>query len=136
MAALGLCAGIGSPGPAIAAEADRASALRWFDGVDTDRSGTIDLAEVDRVREKRVRRYDGDGDGYISLDEFNYSVPRELEDELERRRRRFAVMDLDGDERLDRSEYMGFGARVVDAADLDGDGAVTRDEFLQTVAPD
>lgn len=118
-----------------AGPADRESALRWFDDVDSDHNGMIDVAEIDRVRDKRFRRYDGNNDGYISLDEFNFSVPQELADEIERRRRRFEVMDLDGDGELTKDEYMRFGARVVAAADVDGDGFVTRDEFATAVAP-
>lgn len=121
--------------PAAAGPADRESALRWFDEVDSNRSGTIDVAEIDRVRDKRFRRYDGDGDGYITLDEFNFSVPEELADEIERRRRRFHVMDLDGDGQLSKDEYMKFGARVAAAADINGDGVVTREEFAEAVAP-
>ncbi len=114
---------------------DRESALRWFDDVDSDHNGVTDVAEIDRVRDKRFRRYDGDGDGYITLDEFNFSLPENLADEIERRARRFAVMDLDDDGRLTKDEYMQFGGRVVAAADLNGDGVVTRDEFATAVAP-
>jgi Ca2+-binding EF-hand superfamily protein len=124
-----------SPGSAQAGPADRESALRWFDGVDSDHNGVIDVAEIDRVRDKRFRRYDGDGDGYITLDEFNFSLPEELGDEIERRARRFAVMDLDDDDELTKDEYMRFGGRVAAAADLDGDGVVTREEFATAVAP-
>ncbi|MGE0653464.1 MAG: EF-hand domain-containing protein [Alphaproteobacteria bacterium] len=121
--------------PAAAGPADRDSALHWFDSVDTDHDGAFDAAEIERVRDKRFRRYDGNGDGYVTLDEFNFAVPEELADEVERRRRRFLVMDLDGDQRLTKDEYMLFGTRVIDAADSNGDGIVTRDEFADSVAP-
>lgn len=121
--------------PAQAGEADRESALRWYDAVDTDHTATVDAAEMSRVRDRWFPRYDGDGDGYVTLDEFNFSVPGELEDERERRARRFAVMDLDGDGRMSRDEHLKFGDRVMQAADLNGDGIVTRQEFADTVAP-
>lgn len=124
-----------SVAPAAAGQADRESALRWYDGVDTDHNETVDAAEMNRVRDKRFRRYDGNGDGYITLDEFNYSIPEDLGDERERRSRRFAVMDRDGDSRLDKDEYLAFGGRVIQAADRNGDGIVTRQEFADTVAP-
>ena len=121
--------------PAQAGEADRESALRWYDAVDTDHTATIDAAEMRRVRDRWFPRYDGDGDDYVTLDEFNFSVPGEMEDERERRSRRFRVMDLDGDGQLSRDEHLAFGDRVMQAADLNGDGVVTRQEFADTVAP-
>ena len=124
-----------SVAPAAAGQADRESALRWYDGVDTDHNEMVDAAELNRVRDKRFRRYDGNGDGYITLDEFNYSIPEDLGDERERRSRRFAVMDRDGDSRLIKEEYLEFGGRVIQAADRNGDGIVTRQEFADTVAP-
>ncbi len=130
-----LPAGLLGAGPASAGPADRDSALRWFDSVDSDHDGAFDAAEIDRVRDKRFRRYDGNGDGYVTLDEFNFSLPEDLDDEIERRRRRFLVMDLDADQRLTKDEYMRFGARVIESADINGDGFVTRDEFADTVAP-
>jgi Ca2+-binding EF-hand superfamily protein len=121
--------------PAVAGQADRESALRWYDGVDTDHNEMVDAAEMNRVRDKRFRRYDGNGDGYITLDEFNYSIPEDLGDERERRNRRFAVMDRDGDRQLDKDEYLAFGGRVIQAADQNGDGVISRQEFADTVAP-
>jgi hypothetical protein len=121
--------------PAAAGQADRDSALRWYDGVDTDHNEMVDAAEMNRVRDKRFRRYDGNGDGDITLDEFNYSIPEDLGDERERRSRRFAAMDRDGDSRLTKEEYLQFGDRVIQAADQNGDGIVTRQEFADTVAP-
>ena len=128
-------AALSAAAPGYAAQDDRDSALRWYDAVDTDKSQTIDAEEMRRVRERWFPRYDGDGDGYVSLDEFNFSVPAELADERERRSRRFKVMDLDGDGLLSREEHLQFGNRVMQAADLNGDGIVSRDEFAQTVAP-
>ena len=124
-----------APASAAAGPADRDSALRWFDAVDSDHNGVTDVAEMNRVRDKRFRRYDGDGDGYITLDEFNFSLPEDLADEIERRARRFTVMDLDDDGELTKDEYMQFAGRVAAAADLNGDGFVTRDEFATAVAP-
>lgn len=121
--------------PALAAEADRESALRWYDAVDTDHNEMIDAAEMERVRAKRFPRYDGDGDGYVSLDEFNFALPEDLSDERERRSRRFAVMDTDDDDLLTLDEYLDFGRRVMEAADPNRDGIVTRQEFADTVAP-
>lgn len=121
--------------PAVAGPADRESALRWYDAVDTDRNQVVGADEMHRVRDKRFGRYDGDGDGYVTVDEFNFAVPEDLGDEMERRRRRFAVMDQDGDGRLTRDEYLQFGERVIQEADVNGDGTITRDEFADTVAP-
>jgi len=121
--------------PAAAGPADRDSAFRWFDGVDTDHDQIIGPEEMERVRDKRFDRYDGNRDGYVTLDEFNFALPDEMEDEIERRRRRFAVMDLDDDGRLTRDEYLQFGVRVIQEADMDGDGRITRSEFADTVAP-
>lgn len=121
--------------PARGAEADRESALRWYDAVDTDHDGMIDAEEMERVRAKRFPRYDGDGDGYVTLDEFNFALPEDLSDERERRARRFAVMDTDDDDQLTLEEYLAFGRRVMEAADPNRDGIVTRQEFADTVAP-
>lgn len=133
--AVTLLLGLAAALPAAAGPADRDSALRWFDAVDTDHDEMIDAEEMHRVRDKRFRRYDGDGDGYITLDEFNFAVPDDLADEIERRARRFAVMDTDDDDLLTQDEYLAFGNRVIEAADQDGDGIVSRHEFADTVAP-
>ena len=122
-------------GPAAAGPEDRESAFRWFDGVDTDRDEIIGPEEMERVRDKRFDRYDGNRDGSVTLDEFNFALPDDMGDEIERRRRRFAVMDLDDDGQLTREEYLQFGARVIQEADIDGDGSITRAEFADTVAP-
>jgi len=123
------------PGPAPAQESDLDSAMRWFDDVDADRDGTIAVEEIVRVEGRQARRMDADGDGRLTLEEFNYGIPADRGDVIARRSRRFGAMDADLDGFVTQAETKTFAGRVVAEADQDGDARVTRAEFEASIAP-
>jgi Ca2+-binding EF-hand superfamily protein len=122
--------------PAAAQEEAPDSAMRWFSGIDVDGDGFMTLDEMTGVRDKRFGRTDGNDDGLLTVDEYTFGIPKRLEDVIERRRNRFAAIDRDGDGSVTKEEYMAFGDQVIEAADLDGDGKVSRAEFTESVTPD
>ncbi len=118
-----------------AAVAQSEGALRWFESFDRDGNGELVVAEVTETSAKQFRRIDADGDGGISPAEYVFGIPTDRADELERARRRFAIMDRDSSGAATEEEYVGFAVRVIELADANGDGAMTRDEFLASVTP-
>jgi Ca2+-binding EF-hand superfamily protein len=128
----GLLAGVP---PASAQETDYESAMRWFDGIDNDGDGAITVEEIVRIEGKQARRMDSDGDGRLSLREFNFGIPADREDLIARRTRRFGIMDADLDGFVTESESTAFAERVIAEADQNGDGRVTRAEFEAAVSP-
>lgn len=93
---------------------------------DTNKDGTITQAEVDTVRKDRFARFDANGDGKMSLDEFQGLW-------LEAMRRRmvagFQALDADGDASITLDEYQKPAARLIRRFDVNGDGAVDSAEL-------
>jgi EF hand len=117
--------------PAAVAPTDRAQADArakvWLTPHDRDRDGFLTIDEVVGYESKAFRREDLDGDGRISAAEFVTGIPPEL---VERYRKRFAEMDANGDGYLTLDEVNGYYRRILQAANRDGDGKVSLDEWL------
>ena len=71
--------------------------------------------------EKRFSRYDEDGNGAVSRDEYLLS-----------RRKNYERLDLDGDGKLSFDEYAVKTVKKFTGADRDRTGALTAAEFLTT----
>jgi Ca2+-binding EF-hand superfamily protein len=121
--------------PASAQETDVESAMHWFDDMDNDRDGAITAEEIITIESRQARRMDADGDGRLTLEEFNFGIPADRTDVIERRTRRFGVMDTDLDGFVTAAESKAFAERVIVEADQDGDARVTRAEFEAGVSP-
>ena len=130
--------------PMVQAELRSAFALFDLDGdghIDADemRHAVRSLGASGRDAARVLANADADGDGRVSFDEFCALVRPVYDDSGAALRAAFALFDGDGSGYIDRSELskmlrrLGFewqGAHVFEAADVDGDGQVSYDEFV------
>jgi Ca2+-binding EF-hand superfamily protein len=112
------------------AETDAESAARYFDRLDQKKQGFFSLADMQRIEAKTFTRTDDDKDGQLTLSEYNFGIPDDRQDIIERFTRRFRLADGNGDGRVTMDEYREFCAKAVSAADANQDGMVTKDEFV------
>jgi hypothetical protein len=87
---------------------------------DTDRDGTLDLAEARNVAAAKFDSLDTDHDGTLSLPEMNSTEIRKMS---------FSKADLDKDGTLDKSEYLALVDARFKAADTDHDGTISNAEL-------
>ena len=90
--------------------------------VDTDRDGRMTQAEIDAAVNARFTRFDADGNGRLSLDEFNalwadVTRPAAV--------RAFQFMDPNGDASVTKAEVDERTSRLVQRFDRNGDGALS-----------
>jgi hypothetical protein len=111
-------------------ETDADSAGRYFDRLDQKKLGFITLDDMQRIEAKTFKRTDDDKDGELTLSEYNFGIPDNRQDVIDRFTRRFRLADADNNGRVTMDEYMAFCAKVIDTADANQDGQVTRDEFI------
>jgi Ca2+-binding EF-hand superfamily protein len=118
--------------PALAqeAETDAQSAERYFERLDQKKQGFFTLADMQRIEAKTFKRIDDNKDGELTLSEYNFGIPDERQDVIDRFTRRFRLADADNNGRVTMEEYMAFCAKVVAAADANKDGMVTKEEFI------
>jgi Ca2+-binding EF-hand superfamily protein len=90
---------------------------------DTDKDGTVDLAEAKKAAGALFDRLDTDKDGTLDI--------KELQGRLSRKD--FAAADPDNDKTLTRDEYLAVVEQRFKSADPDNDGTVSASEF-QTAA--
>ena len=91
--------------------------------VDTDRDGRMTQAEIDAAVNARFTRFDADGNGRLSLDEFNAlwaDVTRPAAAV-----RAFQFMDPNGDASVTKAEVEERTGRLVQRFDRNGDGALS-----------
>jgi len=115
---------------AVAQETDAQSAEHYFDRLDQKKQGFITLADMQRNEAKTFKRTDDNKDGELTLTEYNFGIPDDRQDVIDRFTRRFRLADADNNGRVTMDEYMAFCAKVIDAADTNKDGQVTKDEFV------
>lgn len=115
-------------------ETDQQSAARYFERLDQKKQGFFTLADMQRIETKVFHRTDDNKDGEMTLSEYNFGIPEEREDVIERFTKRFRMADADTNGRVTLDEYMQFCANVVTAADTNQDGKVTLDEFVAATA--
>jgi Ca2+-binding EF-hand superfamily protein len=112
-----LAAGLGCAwmGSAPAAAATRGV----LQSLDTDRDGTVDLAEAKAAASKLFGKLDRDHDGTLDR--------RELRGRMVSKE--FAAADGDHDGTIDKNEYLAAVARAFKNADRDNDGTLDANEL-------
>lgn len=119
-----------TPGLTQEAETDAESAARYFDRLDQRKQGFFTLADMQRIEAKSFKRTDDNKDGLLTLSEYNFGIPDDRQDVIDRFTRRFRLADADNNGRVTMDEYMAFCEKVVASADANGDGMVTKEEFI------
>lgn len=109
-------------------------ALIWFQQIDTDGDDAISGPELDDMRTRRFVQIDLDRDRALTPTEFMQDLANDETELIQRREKRFALMDRDGSGTVDVVEYIGFGATVMELLDADADGYIRRAEFTEAVA--
>ena len=113
LAAVTALAGIGAT---FAALAKKPSPIARFD---TDKDGTVDLAEAKKAASNLFDRLDADKDGTLDI--------KELQGRLSRKD--FDAADPNKDKTLTKEEYLAAVEKRFKAADADNDGTVSAEEF-------
>lgn len=101
-------------------------ALRLFDQFDTNQDGRLTQAEIDQARQSRLAEFDQDGDGSLTLEEYQALW---MDAMRERMVRRFQAHDADGDAIVTVEEFGSPFDRMVLRFDRNGDGEITLDEM-------
>ncbi len=119
--------------PAARAQDSQPLALIWFQQIDTDGDDAISGSELDDMRTRRFVQIDLDRDRALTPAEFMQDLSNGESELIERREKRFALMDRDGNGTVDVVEYIGFGSAVMKLLDADSDGYIRRTEFTRAV---
>lgn len=102
-------------------------ARQVFELFDTNKDGALTQAEIDAERAATVKRFDKNGDGTLSLDEYQVFW---MERMRERMVDRFQAHDDDGDGQITAKEMLGQFETMVERHDRNGDGKVMLDEMM------
>lgn len=104
----------------------RGGMMGLMEDFDTNKDGKLTQAEIDGVRDQRLRSFDRDGNGQLNLDEY-----QALWADAMRRRmvRQFQAHDEDGNASITVEEFRGRLGEAVRRFDRNGDGELTADEM-------
>jgi Ca2+-binding EF-hand superfamily protein len=98
----------------------------FLERLDGNTDGKVTQAEIDQIRQDRLAEFDENGDGSLSLEEYQalwLSVVRE------RMVDRFQALDDDGDAIVTVEEYVEPFSRMVSRLDRNDDGELTSDDM-------
>ncbi len=99
-----------------------------FETFDTNHDGKLTQAEIDQVRQDRFAAFDKNGDGMLSLEEYQALWLDAMHRAMVRS---FQALDVNGDAEVTQEEFTVRFSHVVDRLDANGDGQVTEDELHQ-----
>ena len=99
---------------------------RALDRFDLDKDGSITQAEVDQFRTDRLNAFDKDGDGTLSLDEYEALW---LDAMKKRMVRTFQRHDTDGDGKVTAEEFAERTRHMVLRRDRNDDGVLNKDDL-------
>ena len=92
---------------------------------DANGDGKLTQVEIDETRSERFSAFDGDGDGALSLQEYEGLW---LDAMRERMVDRFQYLDDDGDASVTKAEFQEPFSAMVTMMDRNGDGVLSRDD--------
>jgi len=99
-----------------------------FEAFDANQDGRLTQAEIDQARQAKLTEFDSDGDGSLTLEEYQALW---LDAMRERMVDNFQDHDDEGDGMVTAEEFGERYSGIVSRVDEDGDGAVTMDEMRQ-----
>lgn len=119
----------------VSAQEPAASSLRWFDSFDQDKDGVLTPEEVEATGAVEFFRIDADASGTLTVDEYLAANPDADDVEIRKTRDRFEVMDRrgDGNDLATPLEFINFGKFIIEIADFNADGRLTRAEFIEGI---
>lgn len=97
----------------------------FFERYDLNKDGSVTQEEIDQNRAQWLQEFDANGDGQLSLVEFQALWLRARFEHMVREFQRF---DRNGDGQVTLEEYRRPLSDIVERLDRTGDGAVTRDD--------
>jgi Ca2+-binding EF-hand superfamily protein len=101
-------------------------AMRLFEQFDANQDGRLTQAEIDQVRQSRLGEFDRNGDGSLSLEEYQALWVDAMRESMVDR---FQAHDDDGDGMVTAEEFGEPFDRIVSRLDQNGDGELTADEM-------
>jgi Ca2+-binding EF-hand superfamily protein len=101
-------------------------AMRLFEQFDANQDGRLTQAEIDQVRQSRLGEFDQNGDGSLSLEEYQALWVNAMHESMVDR---FQAHDDDGDGMVTAEEFGEPFDRIVSRLDQNGDGELTADEM-------
>lgn len=101
---------------------------RLFDQFDAAGDGRITQADVDAVRAERHAAFDADGDGVLTLEEYEALWLDAMRRQMVRS---FQRLDVDGDGAVTLDEFQAPFARMIDRMPTAEAGVLTRDDVRQ-----
>ncbi len=103
-------------------------AARMIERFDRNGDGEVSQADVDAVRAERLAAFDTDGNGVLSLEEYEALWLDAMRTQMVQG---FQRLDVDGDTGVTEAEFLAPYARLVERFDRDGDGVITEDEIQE-----
>ncbi len=100
--------------------------MRMFVSFDGNGDGALTQAEIDEARAASLARFDTDGDGSLSLGEYEALW---LDAAREHMVDRFQDLDSDGDAVVTKAEFSDPYSGMVKFMDRNGDGTLSRDDM-------
>jgi Ca2+-binding EF-hand superfamily protein len=113
--------------------AGRRDPVQLLQDADANHDGKITKAELTQARDHLFSRLDRNGDGYLTQDDFQRRLLSRGAgaggDGSDRYAGMVAVLDKDGDGRISRTEFVNGPAKLFDRADTNHDGTVDGTEL-------